>query len=91
MQRITPTYFDTALLAGHMPRKSSPIISKFEALGGIVLGKARMHELAEGFTTISDYYGPTLNPYRNDFHVGGESSQDFTLSFQANELKLAVL
>lgn len=55
----------------HRPEKNAPLIDILEKAGGIVLGKATMHELAEGFTTISSYFGPTLNPYRNDFHVGG--------------------
>ena len=59
-------------IVDHRPKKSAPLIDTFEKAGGIVLGKATMHELAEGFTTISTFFGPTLNPYRNDYHVGGK-------------------
>lgn len=58
-------------IADHRPFKSAALIKKFERAGGIVLGKATMHELAEGFTTTSSFFGPTLNPYKVDHHVGG--------------------
>ena len=38
-----------------------------------MLGKTRMHELAEGVTSINVFGGPVLNPYNNAMHVGGSS------------------
>ena len=60
--------------AGLVQETSSPLVTQLEAANGVVLGKARMHELAEGYTSISAYYGPVLNPYRVDAHVGGEQT-----------------
>lgn len=36
------------LQAGFVVESNSPLIDKLEAANGIVLGKTRMHELAEG-------------------------------------------
>lgn len=55
-----------------MQEKSSQLVTDLEAAHGVVLGKTRMHELAEGYTSISAFYGPVLNPYRVDAHVGGQ-------------------
>ena len=54
-----------------VPERDSPLIQQLKAANGIVLGKTRMHELAEGYTSISSYYGAVLNPYRVNMHVGG--------------------
>ena len=58
--------------AGLVQVTSSPLVTQLGAANGVVLGKTRMHELAEGYTSISAYYGPVLNPYRVDAHVGGK-------------------
>lgn len=54
--------------------KDAPLIEQLRAAHGVVLGKMRMHELAEGYTSISSYYGAVLNPYQVDAHVGGISA-----------------
>lgn len=58
-------------LAGLIPPQDAPLIRQLRAANGVVLGKTRMHELAEGYTSISSYYGPVLNPYGINMHVGG--------------------
>lgn len=37
----------------------------------MVLGMSRSHEMALGASTISPAYGPVLNPYDQQRHVGG--------------------
>ena len=54
-----------------IPNKDAPLIQQLRAAHGIVLGKTRMHELAEGYTSISSHFGPVLNPYQVNAHVGG--------------------
>jgi hypothetical protein len=63
--------------AGLVQEASSPLVTQLEEANGIVLGKTRMHELAEGYTSISAFFGPVLNPYRVDAHVGGEPWDPF--------------
>lgn len=58
-------------LAGMMPCNSSTLVTRLLEAHGVVLGKTRMHELAEGVTSINVYGGPVLNPYNNTMHVGG--------------------
>ena len=54
-----------------MPCNSSTLVTRLVEAHGVVLGKTRMHELAEGVTSINAYGGPVLNPYNNTMHVGG--------------------
>lgn len=54
-----------------MPCNSSTLVTRLLNAHGVVLGKTRMHELAEGVTSINVYGGPVLNPYNNTMHVGG--------------------
>lgn len=61
----------SGVYAGFLPERDAPLISQLKAAHGVVLGKTRMHELAEGYTSISSHYGAVLNPYRNNVHVGG--------------------
>ncbi|CAL8463001.1 g2535 [Coccomyxa elongata] len=56
-----------------MPCNSSTLVTRLLEAHGVVLGKTRMHELAEGVTSINVYGGPVLNPYNNTMHVGGSS------------------
>lgn len=57
--------------SGKMPCNSSTLVTRLLDAHGVVLGKTRMHELAEGVTSINVYGGPVLNPYNNTMHVGG--------------------
>lgn len=54
-----------------MPCNSSALVTRLLKANGVILGKARMHELAMGATTINPNGGPVLNPYDNVMHVGG--------------------
>lgn len=47
-------------------------MTRLQAANGVVLGKARMHELALGTTSVNVYGGPVLNPYNNTMHAGGK-------------------
>ncbi|EIE27340.1 amidase signature enzyme [Coccomyxa subellipsoidea C-169] len=73
MPRSYPTAGGTPALEGRMPCNSSTLVTRLVEAHGVVLGKTRMHELAEGVTSINVYGGPVLNPYNNTMHVGGSS------------------
>ncbi|KAK9812807.1 hypothetical protein WJX72_004169 [[Myrmecia] bisecta] len=68
-----PTVAGTPALEGAHPPASSPIVTRLLKANGVVLGKTRMHELANGITSINPYYGPVLNPHNPAMHVGGSS------------------
>ncbi len=53
--------------------KDSPLITRLNAAGAVLVGTLNMDEYAYGFTTENTHYGPTRNPYHPE-HVAGGSS-----------------
>ena len=51
----------------------SPLISRLNSAGAVLVGTLNMDEYAYGFTTENTHYGPTRNPY-NPEHIAGGSS-----------------
>jgi aspartyl-tRNA(Asn)/glutamyl-tRNA(Gln) amidotransferase subunit A len=51
----------------------SPLISRLNGAGAVLVGTLNMDEYAYGFTTENTHYGPTRNPY-NPAHIAGGSS-----------------
>ncbi len=60
-------------LATHQPRTDAFVVQKLRDAGAIILGKANMHELAAGITSVSSYGGQTKNPYDLSRCPGGSS------------------
>ncbi len=60
-------------LAGLVPPDDAFQVRKLREAGAIILGKANMHELAMGITTISSLGGQTRNPYDPTRNPGGSS------------------
>jgi Asp-tRNA(Asn)/Glu-tRNA(Gln) amidotransferase A subunit family amidase len=60
-------------LANHRPAQDAFIVRKLRAAGAVILGKANMHELAAGVTSISSFGGQTRNPYDISRCPGGSS------------------
>ncbi len=60
-------------LAGLVPPDDGFQVRKLREAGAIIIGKANMHELAMGITTISSLGGQTLNPYDLTRYPGGSS------------------
>ena len=61
--------------AGYMPPFSAPVIDKFRAANGIIMGKTALHELSAGGTSIgptSNNLSSVLNPYNVRYHCGGK-------------------
>jgi len=68
-----PTTAGTLALAGSVPPDDAFQVQKLRAAGAVILGKANMHELAYGITTVSALGGQTLNPYDLGRNPGGSS------------------
>ncbi len=68
-----PTTAGTLALAGHIAPDDAFQVTRLRAAGAVILGKANMHELASGITTISSMGGQTLNPYDLARNPGGSS------------------
>src|SRR5438477_696717 len=60
-------------LAGLTPATDAFQVRKLRDAGAVILGKANLHELASGITTISSLGGQTCNPYDPDRNPGGSS------------------
>lgn len=68
-----PTTAGTLALASHYAPDDAFQVAKLRAAGAVILGKANMHELASGITTVSSMGGQTLNPYDTRRNPGGSS------------------
>jgi Asp-tRNA(Asn)/Glu-tRNA(Gln) amidotransferase A subunit family amidase len=60
-------------LANHHPAQDAFVVRKLRDAGAVILGKANMHELAAGVTSISSFGGQTRNPYDISRCPGGSS------------------
>lgn len=68
-----PTTAGSVALAGHVPDNDGYQVQKLRDAGVVFIGKANMHELAYGITTVSSLGGQTLNPYDPARVPGGSS------------------
>ncbi len=68
-----PTTAGVIALATSVPPDDAFQVQKLRESGAIILGKANMHELARGITTISSFGGQTRNPYDPARNPGGSS------------------
>ena len=68
-----PTTAGVIALATSVPPDDAFQVQKLKEAGAIILGKANMHELARGITTISSFGGQTRNPYDPARNPGGSS------------------
>jgi indoleacetamide hydrolase len=63
----------TAALRDFVPFNTSPVVAKLQRLGAVVVGKAGMHELAYGVTSVNYAFGPVRNPLDPSRIAGGSS------------------
>jgi len=68
-----PTSAGTLALAGNHPTVDAFQVARLREAGVVILGKANMHELASGITTIGSLGGQTRNPYDPRRNPGGSS------------------
>jgi Asp-tRNA(Asn)/Glu-tRNA(Gln) amidotransferase A subunit family amidase len=68
-----PTTGGTLALATAFPADDAFQVRKLREAGAVILGKANLHELAYGITTIASFGGQTLNPYDLRRNPGGSS------------------
>ncbi|MBI2537795.1 MAG: amidase, partial [Gemmatimonadetes bacterium] len=68
-----PTSGGSIALASAVPPADAFVVKRLRAAGAIILGKANLHELAAGITTISSLGGQTRNAYDPRRCPGGSS------------------
>lgn len=71
--RDMPTSGGSLALANLQTPGDAFVVRKLRDAGAVILGKANMHELAAGITTISSLGGQTRNPYDPRRCPGGSS------------------
>jgi len=68
-----PTTAGTPALRSNLPRANAPVAEALFRAGAILLGKANMHELADGITNNNAAFGAVRNPYAPTMIPGGSS------------------
>lgn len=54
-------------------RRNGPPVERYVDAGGIIIGRTRMPPFGQRWTTQSDFYGPTRNPYDPTVTAGGST------------------
>ena len=57
----------------HEADRSSPVVTRLEAAGAVVIGRTGLHEFAFGFSSENPHFGPVRNPWDTDTSPGGSS------------------
>jgi Asp-tRNA(Asn)/Glu-tRNA(Gln) amidotransferase A subunit family amidase len=68
-----PTTAGTPALIDNRPATNARVLDALLGAGGILFGKANMHELAFGITSNNARFGPVRNPYDPSKISGGSS------------------
>ena len=71
----TPHWVGTPVLhrCGATSTETTPLVSAFERLGFVIIGKTNLPELSSGSTTEPAEFGPTHNPFDPERTAGGSS------------------
>jgi len=73
-----PTTVGTSFLGKTPASADCEAVRRVRAAGGVILGKANMHEIGIGVTGMNAAHGATRNPYDPDRCTGGSSSGSAT-------------
>jgi aspartyl-tRNA(Asn)/glutamyl-tRNA(Gln) amidotransferase subunit A len=57
----------------HEAERSSPVVSRLEEAGAVVIGRTGLHEFAFGFSSENPHFGPVRNPWDPGTSPGGSS------------------
>ncbi|MCL2913291.1 amidase [Shewanella corallii] len=68
-----PTTAGTRALLSNVPGKDASVVSRVKNAGAVINGKANMHELAYGITSINPAFGAVANAHNPLYFAGGSS------------------
>ena len=68
-----PTTVGSRLFADRVASSDAEVTTRIRAAGGVILGKANLHELAFGATSANETFGAVVNPSAPDRIPGGSS------------------
>ena len=67
------TAYGSHLMAGNIPGQDAVVVTRLKAAGAIMIGKTTTPEFAHAAIADSPRYGPTRNPWNQDYSSGGSS------------------
>ncbi|GGC59983.1 amidase [Siccirubricoccus deserti] len=67
------TTYGSPIFRDHVPERSHPLVTRIEALGGIVIGKSNTPEFGAGGSTFNEVFGRTRNPWNTALTCGGST------------------
>ena len=68
-----PTTVGSRLFADRVASSDADVTTRIRVAGGVILGKANLHELAFGATSANETFGAVVNPAAPDRIPGGSS------------------
>jgi aspartyl-tRNA(Asn)/glutamyl-tRNA(Gln) amidotransferase subunit A len=68
-----PTTAGSPLFRDRIPGEDATVVKKLKNAGGVIVGKANLHEFAFGLTTVNPHFGTARNPWDRDRVTGGSS------------------
>lgn len=69
--------------------QDAEVVARLRRAGAIMVGKANLHEVALGVTTVNEHFGPTRNPW-DPTRVSGGSSGGSAVAVAADLVPIAV-
>jgi len=70
---LPTTHGVPALREAPPARRNGPPVERYVEAGAIIIGRTRMPPFGQRWTTQSDFYGPTRNPYDPSVTAGGST------------------
>ena len=67
------TTYGSRIFATYVPTRTAEAVTRLEAAGAILVGKANQHEFAWGVTSQNPHWGDVVNPLRPGRVAGGSS------------------
>jgi aspartyl-tRNA(Asn)/glutamyl-tRNA(Gln) amidotransferase subunit A len=90
LTRDAPTTAGSRIYGDGLPAvDDAPVVARMRRAGAIVVGKANLHEVALGVTTVNEHFGPARNPW-NTAHVSGGSSGGSAVAVAADLCPAAI-
>ena len=72
--RDMPTQFGTLMLKGNQPAEDTPMVTRLQAAGAIVIGKTTTSEYGWKGVSQSPLTGITHNPWKHGYNAGASSA-----------------
>jgi aspartyl-tRNA(Asn)/glutamyl-tRNA(Gln) amidotransferase subunit A len=72
--RDMPTQMGSLIFEGHRPNENSPVVTRLEAAGAILLGKTNTSEFGWTGVSHSPLTGITHNPWKYGYNAGASSA-----------------